>query len=123
MNEIPEVDLRMLGEATAEALAPTERRVEVERMQVENDQLIARLAQLYKAQIPKADIVAVRLDELCTLLLGDMDSPKRLDYEHAVQMRFTTLLADLEGEILKGRLLTGVRLDRPDQGPNGRRRG
>lgn len=118
------MEIEKLAAATADALAPTERRIEVERMQRENDALIGRLAQMYKVQIPKADVIAVRLDELCTLLLGDMDSPKRLDYEHAVQTKFATLLAEVESQVTRASLLQGVRLDPPNHGPtNGRRQG
>lgn len=103
--------LEALGAEVAEALAPTERRLEVERMQQANDAALIRLAQLHKIGIPREEILGVRVQVLVEMLFGDMDDARRLDYEHAVQTRFTEVIAGVESQATRATLLNGVRID------------
>jgi hypothetical protein len=113
--------IEALGAEVAEALAPTERRLEVEHMQQTNDAALVRLAQLHKIGIPREEILGVRLQVLVEQLFGDMDDARRLDYEHAVQTRFAEVIAGVESQATRATLLNGVRLDPKQLPPNGGR--
>jgi hypothetical protein len=76
-----------------------------------NDAALAEFAK-QGIQVDAASIQGVRLVELLNHLLGDMDDPRRLAYELAVQERFVTVVADLRKQIEAHRsrsiLLDGV---------------
>lgn len=108
--------LGKLGEQVAEALAPTEMRLQVEALQTRNDATLQRMARRGLA-VQKIDILSVRLQILVDLMFGDMDQPNRLVYEHAVQTKFAELLTDAEQQANRSALLNGVRLDPRQQPP------
>lgn len=110
------MSIEELGAAADAALAPTERRIEIEKMQQRNDAALQRIAQVHKVAISAGDVTNVRLTVLVETLLGGMDDARRLDYEHAVQTKFTELIAGLEAQATRATLLNGVRLD-PRQQP------
>ena len=110
-------NIEALSEQVAEALAPTEMRLQVEALQARNDAMLQRMARRGLA-VQKIDILNVRLQILVDLMFGDMDQPNRLVYEHTVQTRFAELLTDAEQQANRAALLNGVRLDPRQQPPN-----
>lgn len=112
-------NIEVLGAQVAEALAPTEMRLQVEALQARNDAALERMARRGMA-VQKIDVTNVRLQMLVDVLFGDMDQPNRLVYEHAVQAKFAELLADAEQQASRAALLNGVRLDPRQQPPPGR---
>jgi hypothetical protein len=108
-----------LGAAADAALATTEHRLQVEAMQKTNDAALQRIAQLHQIGIQRADIVSVRLEVLVGALFGDMDDERRLTYEHAVQAKFAEVIAEVEQQAMRAKLLNGVRLDPPKNGGRG----
>lgn len=111
--------MKWLGAAADAALVRTEYRLRVEAMQKTNDAALQRIAQLHQIGIQRADIVSVRLEVLVGVLLGDMDDERRLTYEHAVQTRFAEVIAEVEQQAMRAKLLNGVRLDPPKNGGRG----
>lgn len=109
--------MEQLAAEVADALALTEKRVEVESMQLANDAALKRIAQKYKMGIQPLDVLSLRVAVLVEVLCGDMDDARRLAYEHAVQSKFTAIIADIERQAVRASLLNGVRLDRPPQQP------
>jgi hypothetical protein len=91
-------------------------RQRVDRMQRDNDATLRALAQR-GAQVPQAVIDTVRLGLLTEHLLGDLDDPRRQDYELAVQTRFAELLADLQGQVTRAVLTAGVGAAAPPPPP------
>ncbi len=110
---MPEDEDRKLGAAADEALALTERRLEVERMQQANDVALQTLPAQFGVAIDQASIMNVRLMMLIEYLLGDMDSARRLDYEHVVQVKFVELIAQVESQAARAKLLNGVAIRDP----------
>lgn len=102
--------IEALGAEVDAALAVTERRVEVEGMQQVNDAALQRLAQ-QGVGVDNVSVLSVRLAVLVEYLLGDMDDPRRLGYEHAVQSKFSALIADVGAQAARAKLLNGVRID------------
>lgn len=100
-----------LAAEVADALALTEKRVEVEAMQLANDAALQRIAQKYRVGIAPIDVLNLRVAVLVEVLFGGMDDARRLDYEHAVQTKFTTIIADIEQQAARASLLNGVRID------------
>ncbi len=113
MSEQDRIALEEIGAEVNEALALTERRIVIERMQQANDAALVRLAQTQGVGIKPESVLGVRLQVLIEQLLGGMDDTRRLDYEAAVQAKFTELIADIQQQAARAKLLNGVRLDRP----------
>lgn len=103
--------MEQLGAEVADALALTEKRVEVEAMQLANDAALQRIAQQHRIGIQPLDVLNLRMATLVEVLCGDMDDARRLAYEHAVQTKFTTIIADIERQAVRASLLNGVRID------------
>lgn len=124
-QEIPAVPPVEQQAASAVDDSLTARRHEVEQMRASNALGIQSLA-ARGVGVSEASVVGVRLEMLVERLLGDMDTAPRLDYELAVEQRFTELIStageEVAAQVARAQLLQGVRVD-PSQLPGGARRG
>lgn len=103
-----------LQAAVEDAMSPTARRHEIETLQQANDARVQALA-ADGFGIKAIDVVAVRLQMLIEQAFGDMDAPRRLDYEEAVQRKFSELLTGTERDAARAKLTQG--LQQPKQSP------
>lgn len=95
-------------------LSPPPRREDVERDAAVNDARFQALAaggiDLTSLMLPGVALVRVRLGQLLEQLLGDMDSPARLEHERRCNAKYAEMLDDMEAQVARARLLNGVHL-------------
>ena len=79
-------------------------KAQIEALGVANDAAITAIAQ----QGIAVNIDGIRAMALAEHLLGDENDPRRLAYELYVQNVFTKVVADVQGQINRAKLLQGV---------------
>lgn len=89
-------------------------RADVEQMTVDNDATLARLA-AEGINVDQGSLGMIRVNMLCEHLLGDLDDPRRLEFEAKLQRQYAKQIALVRSQAMQARLLHGVQL-----GGNGR---
>lgn len=107
--------LRQAQEAVAQVDASAvwaEQRAAVEQAERDNDATLARLgAQGIGVGVPPDAIpttlavLQLRFYGLVEFLLGDMDQPRRIEYESMIQAKFAETFKQIEGNINRAKLL------------------
>ena len=86
------------------------RRADLENLVELNRAGLHRLAQQGVGGLD-ALVTGTQLVTLVERLFGDLDDPRRLDYEEAVHGRLSTQIADIDRQAARARLLQGVNLN------------
>lgn len=104
-------------QAKAERVLAAPTRAEVEQLTTENDAALAQLA-AQGIKVDQGSLSTIRLNMLTEHLLGDLDDPRRLEFEAGLQRKYAELIAGVRSQAMQARLLHGVQL-----GGNGAGRG
>jgi hypothetical protein len=91
----------------ADAMAPTVGRLYAESLRVANDETLQRLGQK-GIQVGRGDILHMHLSVLLDTLFGDIDDPRRQEYEVAVHTKLAEAFAEVEQQAARMTLLQGV---------------
>lgn len=96
-----------LTAAVDEAMAPTVGRLLAEKMRIENDATVNRLAQQGVA-VTRIDVMSLHLAVLLDTLFGDLDDPRRQEFEIRVHTQMAEQLAGLEQQATRAKLMQGT---------------